>query len=276
MIYVFGMSHAINVLKAISKEPLSFTHENWSALTEAGQFFDIEAKPELISGEAIKAFIASPGIGWGLVAELRTLPDGQKVLAAVDGYINLLHTLDMVQDGNVLFSFIHGNEHSLLAQHAVPYDFHLPWQDGADLLPRTQPVPYEVIRCQMERALNNTIACLAMMRIHLPRMRLVHVLPPPPVGSRESILKTPEGFREKLEQFGISPISLRVKYYLLVINILRHELKPSNIEFLESPPEAVSEIGALKDEYAYAATHANEAYGELVAKQMQALVSSKG
>ena len=276
MIYILGMSHAINVLKAASRVPLTFTHENWSEMASASQFFDIEAKPGLIVGDTLKAFLVHPSLGWGMMAKLNTLPDGQRQVIAVDGFIGLLRSIESAQENNCLFSMVLGNEHSHLVQHAVPYDFYLPWNQNLELLPDTQPVAYEIIRRQMEQALSYQIACVAIMRTLLPNLRLVHVLPPPPIESEIQLLKTPEIFGEQLTRFGITPFSIRLKYYLLAVDILRQALNPFGVELLEAPPEAVSANGGLKDEYVYGATHANEAYGELVIKQMQALVSNKG
>lgn len=279
MIYVFGMSHAINVLKAASAGPPSLSiEENWDTLARAGQFSDIHTKPGLISGDILKAFIVPAASGWGTLAELRTLTNGQRQVAAVENFINLLRSLEAAQDDSILFSFIHGNEHSVLSmvQHPLPYDFYLPGREEQELVPGAQPVPYEIIRRQMERALNATIASLAMIRIRLPRMRLVHVLSPPPIASEAQIMQSPERFREQLAYWGITPISIRIKYYWLAIDILRQAVSPFNVEFLEVPPQTVDASGAIKDEYAYWATHANEAYGELVCKQMQALINGKG
>ena len=39
--------------------------------------------------------------------------------------------------------------------------------------------------------------------------------------------------------------------------------------------QATNESGALKDEYAFAATHANEAYGNLVAQQFKVHLQSR-
>ena len=160
MMYVLGMSHAINVLRVISREPLSFSHENWSALSTAGQFFDVQTKSESIAGGKVKAFIASRASGWGSVAELRTLADGQRQVVAVDGFINLLRSLKDEQENSILFSFVHGNEHSALSlvQHEKPYDFHLPGHDDLEPIAGAQPVPLDIIRRQLEKALNPAIA----------------------------------------------------------------------------------------------------------------------
>lgn len=275
MMYVLGMSHAINVLKAASRTPLSFSHENWSALSTGGKFFDIDVKPGTLAGDTLKAFIASPATGWGSVAELRTLPDGQRQVAAVDGFVDLLLSLEGEQEQGMLFSFVHGNEHSMLSlvQHPQPYDFYLPQRPDLELAPDRQPIPYEIVRQQMARALNPTIGCLAMTRMKLPRMRLVHVMPPPPIESEAQIMHAPEVFREQLTQFGITPLSIRLKYHLLATDVLRSEVSPFGVTVLECPLQAVAASGAIKNEYAFGATHANEAYGALVFQQMQDLAN---
>jgi hypothetical protein len=274
VVYVFGMSHAINILKAASATPLSFTHENWSSLMSDGCFFDIPTHPGLLREKLLKAFIASPGIGWGLVADFRTTAEGHPHVVAVNGYVQLLRSIEVSQDGNTLVSVVHGNEHSgiSLLQHPVPYDFVTPDNANTALIPGAQPLAYAIVRSQMKLALNPTVAVLAMARIVLPRIRLLHVLPPPPIASEERIKETPEVFREQLLRIGISPLALRVKYHRLCIDVLRSELAPFRVELLEPPASATTEAGAIRDEFAYGATHANEAYGALVMQQIASLV----
>lgn len=273
MIYVFGMSHAINVLKAASATSLGFTHENWASLLSDGRFFDIPTRPGLIPGDVLKAFISSPGLGWGLVADLRTTEQGQPQVVAVTGYIELLKSIESKQDGNILVSIIHGNEHSgmSLLQHSTPYDFVDPADPNAALISGAQPVAYATVRRQMELALNPTVACLAMARALLPRIRLVHILPPPPIAAEARIRETPEVFRDQLMHAGISPLAFRVKYHRLCANVLRSALAPYQVEILEPPDAATTSDGAIRDELAYGATHANEAYGALVMQQIAAL-----
>lgn len=276
MIYVLGMSHAINVLKAASAGTLAMTHQNWSEMTSGGAFFDVNSKPALVHEGRLKAFVVSRATGWGSVAEIRSQADGQKQLLAAEGYVNLLLALEALQEGNILFSFMHGNEHSMLSlvQHETPYDFQLPWRPDLALLPGRQPIPFEVIKRQVEKALNPAIACVAMMRNKLTTMRIVHVAPPPPVASEARINQAPEVFREMIERDGITPLSIRVKYYLLAVRVLAESLVAFNVSLLECPPEALGPDGALKDELTYGATHGNEAYGELVLRQMQAMAGA--
>lgn len=275
MMYVIGMSHAVSVLKAASVAPLALDHANWATEFNAGQFFDVPAKPELVRAGQLKAFIVSHAINWGSVAEMRTREDGSKQVVAVEGFVKLLESLEPVQEQGVLFSFMHGNEHSMLSlvQHAMPYDFRLPWLPEFALLPGVQPIPFEIIHRQMAKALAHVIGCVAMMRSKLPGMRIVHVMAPPPIETEAQIKETPEVFREKLMQSGVTPLSIRLKYYWLAARMLTESLRSLGAELLTCPPEAVAPSGAIKEGYAFGATHGNEAYGEIVLRQMQSLLA---
>jgi hypothetical protein len=270
MIFVLGMSHTINVLKAFSRDGLSLSLENWSRASSDGRFFEVKTKPGLVPNDTLKAFVVSHATGWGDVARLHTSADGRRSVTASNGYLQLLAPLESGQDDGIVFSFLNGNEHSVLSmvQHAVPYDFVLPGHPDLTLQDGAQPIAYDIVRRQMELALNPTIASLTMMRVCLPRMRVVHVLPPPPLESDERILKTPEVFKDLFQRFGISPLPLRVKYYLLAAAVLREALAAISVGVVNCPPAALQSNGSIKDEYAYKATHGNEAYGALVAGQL--------
>lgn len=112
-----------------------------------------------------------------------------------------------------------------------------------------------------------------MMRNKLPHLRIVHVMPPPPIESEAHIRNAPEVFRERIEQDGVTPLSIRVKYYRLAEHVLEQALQPYRITLLRCPPEAAAPGGAIRDDYAFGATHGNEAYGALVLQQMRALAS---
>ncbi len=276
MIYLLGMSHAINVLKAAAAGAFALTHENWSSLNSGEQFFDLPAKPNLVPSGHLRAFIISRATGWGSVAEMRTGANGQKHVAAVEGYIRLLESLKDAGPDDILFSFVHGNEHSILSlvQHPNPYDFFESWDAESALESGTQPVPFEVVQRQMEKALNPSVACLAMLRAKLPHLRVVHVMAPPPIESETHIRSTPEVFRERLEQNGVTPLSIRLKYYRLAQRMLAESLQALGIGLLASPAEAVGPSGAIKDAYAFGATHGNERYGELVLGQMASMAAA--
>lgn len=277
MIYVIGMSHAINVLKACSREPLSFSHDDWSFFSTEGKFFDLTIKPGVFPDDHFKVFIISRAAGWGQIAELQT-KDGKNIVAAVPGFCDLLESIKVAQDNGILITFINGNDHSVLSllQHPIPYDFLLPWRSDLDLMPGRQPVPLDVITRQMESALNSTIATLTFMRISLPKMRILHVMPPPPMASEEQIRKAPEVFGDKIRQCGITPLPIRIKYYLLYQEVIGRTLSNLGIEAIMPPDKALNPDGSLADQYVYGCTHGNDLYGSLVVDQIATFIKDRG
>ena len=277
MNYFIGMSHLISVLKAASSGPLPFSLDNWST-SAANDFADVPTKPGLFLGDILKMLIVSAQ-DWRGMAQLGTLPDGTRQVSAEEGYIKLLASLETKQDGACLISMLNGNEHSALTlvQHACPYDFQLPGREDIPLVPGVQPVSYEIIRKKLEPWLNSTIAALAIARMMLPRIRLIHVLPPPPIESNAQIMKSPELFRDHLAYYGIAPLALRVKYYLLANQIIRETISGLglNVELLEAPAQAIGPGFGLLDPYVAGATHGNEVYGQLVVEQLRNLLNAR-
>lgn len=275
MVYLLGMSHAINVLRALSAQPLAASLDNWNTFNAAETFFSLQPKPGVIPDDRLEALIVS-NQGWGGIAELRPMPDGKKQVVAADGFVRLLSSLENIQEGNCFISFLNGNEHAALSllQHPVPYDFQLPGREWLGMQPGFQPLPYAVIRRQLEPYLNSTVATLSMMRLMLPGIRLIHVFPPPPIESEAQIRSGPEVFREQLQHHGVTPLSIRLKYYLLAQDIVREGLAGLRVELLDCPVQSIGESGGLLDRYAAGATHANEAYGALVVQQIQDLLNA--
>ena len=135
MIHLIGMSHAINVLKAASREPLALSHDDWVGHQTAGRFFDVPTRPGLCEGDLIKAFIVTPASGWGPLAVLRQA-DGRPEIAAAPGYWELLATVPQDDPDGLVVSVIHGSEHSMLSmlQHPQPFDFHWPPREDLALI----------------------------------------------------------------------------------------------------------------------------------------------
>lgn len=275
MNYLIGMSHMISLLKAICTGPFPFTLENWSTSASL-DFSDIPVQQGILPGDVLKALIVSAQ-GWGGMAQLDTRVIGQPLLTAMPGYIQLLRSLEPNQTDGCLISMLNGNDHSALSlvQHIAPYDFCLPSHPELPLLEEAQLIPYSIVRKKLEPWMNKTVASLAMARVMLPAIRIIHVFPPPPVASNDLIMKGPELFQAHLERFGVAPLSLRVKWYLLANQIIRESIASLGlkIEFLDAPSQSSGSDLGLKDTYALGATHANERYGQLIARQIQAALN---
>jgi hypothetical protein len=269
MIYLIGMSHMVSLLHAVSAADAGVGLDNWCHQA-AERFFPVAVKPGMLPGDALKALIIS-GQDWTPLAK-HSEQGGQRMLWAHEGFIEALRPLQGQPEGNALVSFLHGNGHAAISllQHPAPFDFVLPGREELGMLPGFQPVSHELIRKQLMPYQVTTIAALSMMRMLLPGMRIVHVLPPPP-SSEAQIRSKPELFASRMEN-GVTPLSIRIKYYLLANQLLREAMHSHGVEMLEAPPDSVAADGGLRDELCAGATHGNQAYGELVAAQLRALL----
>jgi hypothetical protein len=268
MIYLIGMSHMVSLLHAVSAADAGVGLHNWHHQA-AERFSPIAVKPGMLPGDALKALIISSQ-DWTPLAKYSE-QGGQRVLWAHEGFIEALRPLQQQQEGNTLASFLHGNGHAAISllQHPAPFDFVLPGHEDLGMQPGFQPISHELIRKQIMPYQVTTIAALSMMRMLLPGMRIVHMLPPPP-SSEEQIRSKPELFASRMES-GVTPLSIRIKYYLLANRLLREAMQNHGVEMLEAPSASVAADGSLRDGLSAGATHGNEAYGELLAAQLRAL-----
>jgi hypothetical protein len=193
-------------------------------------------------------------------------------VVAVPQYTQLLQTLASHQQDNTLVSFIHGNELAgQQIQHATPHDFVVPWRPNEPLVSGCQAVPFEVIQLQVEKLIRHTLACLAMARAMLPQMRIIHVLPPPPIASKEQFSQCAPVFLNAIAEYGHTPLSIRLKYYEVMTRLLQASASRFQFEILQAPVEAFGVNGAIKNEFVHDNTHANAAYGAMVARQLSTL-----
>jgi hypothetical protein len=275
-VFIFGMSHMIGLMKAISTAPQALTLDNWDS-SAATEFEPAPVRPGLFPGDQVASLVISAQ-GWGGIADIMLGADGKREVRGAEGFVKLLGGLQPIQQGRTLVSVLHGSSHSALSlvRHPQPFDFFLSGHEHLPFIANAQPLPEAVVRRQLEPYLVSTIASLAIARLLLPSIRLVHMFAPPPITSEEQIRRVPEGFRAHMDAYGITPLSLRLKYYLLANRIVREGVAGLGvaIDFLDAPPEALDEQGGLLERYASGATHANEQYGELMAQQLHRLINS--
>jgi hypothetical protein len=237
----------------------------------ATHFERIPIKPGMLPGDEMSLLLLFAQ-GWWPLAAMHTKDSGERFVEGHPGFTAALNTIQPYQENSCVLSFIDGNSHSALSilQHPVPYDFVLPGHEDWGMQPGFQPVPAQLIRSHILPYQLNTIAALALMRIALPKARIIHVLPPPP-SHAEQIEAFPEAFGDRVGQFGVTPLLVRRKYYVMANRILREETQGMGIEILEPPSACYAADGSLLPQYADGATHGNAAYGALVAEQVRHL-----
>jgi len=268
MLYMLGMSHAISVLRAIDGG-VDDTHENWNVNPDLVEWRKHRAPENFrdVGFDTIKLLLIRPAMNWHTVLEKRA---GGDVLSATPGFWSLLDSIPSSKEEDTLISFIGGNDHSVfsLVESSSPFDFRGIQDERYPLIHGRQPIDIKYVESQIEKLMNGTVAMLTALRLKHPRLRIVHVMPPPPIASEARIKAHPEVFGGVIERFGITPISVRMKVYLVYCALLTQVLDRLNALPIYPPTGATDGIGALKDEYAYGCTHGNEAYGQLVAEQL--------
>ncbi|GGC07622.1 hypothetical protein [Pseudoduganella buxea] len=269
MIYVMGMSHTVCLLRAVAAGH-ALELDEWIH-SKATEFTPMATRPGMLPGDVINSLIISDQ-GWDNIVHVLRHPDGRRELQGHPGYIGLLEQLQPRQQEAMLVSILHGSAHSALSlvQHPQPFDFTLAGHPELPFIDGAQPVAESIVRRQLQPYLMSTIATLALARVALPDIDLVHVFAPPPTESEAEIRRVPEGFRQHLDHYGIAPLSLRLKYYLLSNRMIREGVAELGVQvdFVDAPPQAVAPSGGLKGEYAFGATHGNDAYGALLAAQL--------
>ncbi|WP_165390829.1 hypothetical protein [Pseudoduganella lutea] len=277
MIYVMGMSHTVCLLRAVAAGRAPELDE-WIT-SKATDFTPVATKPGMLPGDMLNSLIISDQ-GWGDIVQMQPAGDGSRMLQGHPGFIELLSQLQPRQHDAMLVSILHGSAHSALSlvRHPQPFDFVLPGHEDLPFIEGAQPVAEAVIRSQLAPYQQSTVAALALARVALPEIRLVHVFAPPPTESEDEIRRVPEGFRQYLDHYGIAPLSLRLKYYHLSNRIIREGLQAMgvSVHFVETPGQALAPSGGLKAEYAFGATHGNDAYGALLAAELKRLYDDGG
>ena len=106
--------------------------------------------------------------------------------------------------------------------------------------------------------------------------RVYHLATPPPKEDGEFIRARVARYRDRLvAEAGVNPAATRLKLWKLEMRVLADLCAELNMHLLLSPAEAQTPAGFLKPEYyGKDATHANDAYGELVLRQLEAVAEA--
>lgn len=270
MIYLTGASHIIAILEACRAD--AGTSPDLGDGT-APAFRDWPVRDGLLPDrlKVASIYIGHFGRHWGpFLADM--LPEGRLGITA--GFQNLLAVPAADEDAQVLFVSMRGEEYYHLGNHGVEHPYDFVWPERPDLapLPGRPLVPLEVVRQQLAQSLQRTLMALAAIRKLCPRLRIVRIAPPPPAASEDVTAWTTEnGMPTHLTEH--LPSSLRLKAWLLHMRMVEEGSASLRIEHLAVPAAALHAGGLLRREYMADAIHGNARYGELVCRQMAALLT---
>jgi hypothetical protein len=193
-----------------------------------------------------------------------------------DAFLTLIKGLG---PDDVVLSMLGGNQHSVysLVQHPLPFDFFEPGA-GNDVEKGSHVIPYRLLeRVFAEGIRNSDGQGIARLR-RSTAARVVHIVPPPPKADSTYIRQHHETvFAENILAQGVSPASLRLKFWKLQTRILEALCRAAKVEVLLPPAIALDKDGFLAPKfYANDATHANSAYGEAILTEVEQLFTSVG
>lgn len=272
-IAVIGHSHALAFLDAISEWRPSSVESAWvpPGFTEAyrgwfspllnGTALPLRVKPGFEAFEGAKAVLFSPHANAVDLAKLRN-DDGAMTIELSDPFKRCLGQLF---ECDIVISLLGGGAGCVFNEHP-DYDF-APYDGDA-----YRPIDSKyVIQAEIENAMR-IVTPLVALRTTFPAIRIIHLGPLPPLE------QLPEGipleqFAETLEKYGLARPTLRLKWFYVFRGELRRLLMRSGIPMIDEPPEALTERGFLRPEYASSLAHANAAYGALMAAQVRPLLT---
>ena len=277
MIYLIGMSHGLSVIKAFDRNFATMDMEDFEEgrlnarpLPQTFEALQGTGERPLLGG--VKAFLIPRQRGWGEIVKVVENPAGGSPTIGVHrGFHALLAQIPRAP-GTIVLSMLFGNEHSMMSivEDDRPHDFVFPGRLDIAPLPGRQIVPWQAVRRKLQHVLRPMAGVMLCLREALPEARLVHCAPPPPLESAEQILAaTPHLLSDQLTKMGVTPASIRLKYYLAQLDELAQLTGANRIGLLGPPPAALTAQGLLRPELGRGATHANAAYGGLVLDQLE-------
>jgi hypothetical protein len=179
----------------------------------------------------------------------------------------------------IIIAALWADQHFFMSTANLPrrLDFVLPAEPDLALDPAAELVPYDLMREQF-RLHCGYLELMVEAARRVARAPL-HLLPaPPPVADFGAI---PGGSSNKhmdrlVAEHGVAPALLRYKFWRLISDIYNQMAAARGAKSLPVPPECLAPDGFRRAEYNSTDwIHANPQYGELVLKQIDALLAQK-
>jgi len=159
-----------------------------------------------------------------------------------------------------------GNEHNIVSmrQPTPRFDFILSGAPDAPLDPTAEIIPEAAVRETLRDYMAESMRVLRAIRAASP-LPMILVEPPPPLPRAQVLAYPKEFFRSQFDQRGMSSDALRRKVWRVQIEMMRQASDDLAIPYIETPAEAFGADGLLAPwACGQDASHANEAYGEIV------------
>ena len=174
-----------------------------------------------------------------------------------------------------LCASVSGNEYYYVGftEHPRRFDFSLPERPDLQVRSGVEIIAPSLMRKTMERSMENALSTMAALR-QATDLPIVFIQSPPPLANNDFIRENCGPFREAIQENGVSPASLRMKFWLLQSSIYRQKADELGCRYLEIPQEAMDSSGFLLETGSWPdSVHANAWYGEMVLQQIESAFS---
>ena len=165
-----------------------------------------------------------------------------------------------------------GNGYNSLAmlQHPTPFNFYWPEMDFDEAgLEKAEEIPFDLVKAQVKDVAENEALVFWREFNALAKCPVFLLLPPPPVKEEFHIRAYPGAFGERVQKYGISPPGLRLKIYMLYMQVIAEAVKNTQTTIIEAPIAALSGGYLAQTYWAEDPTHANAAYGALILDELR-------
>lgn len=170
-----------------------------------------------------------------------------------------------------------GNEYNTMGmlQHPEPFDFDLPGS-GIPIEEGKTVIPYAMMRAQMTALCEQNVLLFWRFFNEAAEKPVFLTPPPPPIADKMHIMSYPGAFAGRAKQYGVSPVGLRRKMWLLYCDILRDVTKDTGTTFVELPDPAFVDGCLAKQFWQEDPTHGNVDYGRLMLEHVTDLAFGAG
>lgn len=191
---------------------------------------------------------------------------------------NILEEINNVAEeieASHIFASIVGSEHYIwsVTGSEQKFDVILPFAPDLPFDHSAKIVPYNTLLLHYKDSIGPALRILDHLR-PLVKQKIYQILPPPPVANVQKIIHAPgEPLKTYIEKYGAPPAFLRLKMWLLWIEVAKNIAYESGIEILYPPIECVDDNGMLKLGFEHDEVHAGTEYGALVWQQINRSLS---
>ena len=191
---------------------------------------------------------------------------GEKVRALSEKLETFLRGSLAEQKPDAILLICMGNEYNSLGmlRHPRPFDFTLPGSD-LPLIEGAEVIPHGMMKDHLRETVdNNALLFWRFFNDVAGDVPIYMVPPPPPIASEEHILSFPGAFADRAGEYGISPVSLRRKLWLLYCEVLRDGIAGTGTTFVDLPPVVFTDGCLSRQFWQKDPTHGNLDYGLVV------------